>query len=160
VVSLDDRVVAGTFYAYKRLPHVQMSSLQVFRLVSRQQLIQTSPRPAECCSEKYRPPPVFVDNTLSTAALEDAQRFSRRQSGRPYRYIFCGETRLRTGGHNSRCASTTLPRNLEGRGLAQLWAYKHVQGGSDTELYAEMSAVSAHLRIRLLKFRSIVKLAA
>jgi hypothetical protein len=49
---------------------------------------------------------------------------------------------------------------LEGRGLAQLWAYKHVQGGSGTELYAEMSAVSAHLRIRLLKFRSILKLAA
>jgi hypothetical protein len=25
VVSLDDRVVAGTFYAYNRLPHFEMS---------------------------------------------------------------------------------------------------------------------------------------
>jgi len=40
-----------------------------------------------------------------------------------------------------------LPRNLEGLGLAQLWAYKHVQGGSGTDLHADMGAVSAHLWI-------------
>jgi len=38
-----------------------------------------------------------------------------------------------------------LPRNLEGLGLAQLRAYKHVQGGSGTDLHADMGAVSGRL---------------
>jgi len=38
-----------------------------------------------------------------------------------------------------------LPRNLEGLGLAQLRAYKHVQGGSGTDLHADMGAVNGRL---------------
>jgi hypothetical protein len=38
-----------------------------------------------------------------------------------------------------------LPRSLGGHRLAQLWAYKHVQGGAGTDLHADMGAVSANL---------------
>jgi hypothetical protein len=52
-----------------------------------------------------------------------------------------------------------LPRNLEGLGLAQLWFYKHVQGGSDTDLHAERGAVSVYLWVPRIKLRSILKVA-
>jgi ABC-type iron transport system FetAB ATPase subunit len=53
-----------------------------------------------------------------------------------------------------------LPRNLEGLRLEQLWAYKHVQGGSGTDLHADMGVRIATSGSRLIRLRSILKLAA
>jgi hypothetical protein len=59
-----------TGYLISRCRDVEMSSLQVFRLVSHQRLIQTSPRPTECCLRE-----------ISAAAGRRRQRSLHRGSG-------------------------------------------------------------------------------
>jgi hypothetical protein len=70
--------------------------------------------------------------------------------------------RLRTADRNSRCASTSLATQSRGSRARTLWAYKHVQGGSGTDLHVDMGMRWAHLwiRSRRIRLRSVLKLAA
>jgi tetratricopeptide (TPR) repeat protein len=151
VVTLDDRALATTLHAYNRLLHLPSTSVAVEGPLSAGAGFAAADRQFEKC----RPLPVIIDNVLSPAALTDLQRFIREAT-------IWFEVKDH-GGHlgayfeeGLACdlliaiAETfrqVLPRSLEGLGLAQLWAYKHVQGGSGTDLHADMGTVSANLWI-------------
>jgi len=151
VVSLDDRALAATFHAYNRLLHVPPTSVSIGGPLA----TDTDFAAADRAFEKCRPLPVVIDNALSTEALEELQRFSRDATiwfevkdhgghlGAYFQEGLACELLIATADALRRA----LPRNLEGLGLAKLWAYKHVQGGSGTDLHADMGAVSAHLWI-------------
>jgi hypothetical protein len=149
VVSLDGRALAATFHAYNRLLHVPPTSVPIGGPLA----TDTDFAAADRAFEKCRPLPVVIDNALSTEALEELQRFSRDATiwfevkdhgghlGAYFQEGLACELLIATADALRRA----LPRNLEGLGLAQLWAYKHVRGGSGTDLHADMGAVSAHL---------------
>ena len=122
---------------------------------------------ADRAFEKCQPLPVVIDNALSTEALEELQRFSRDatiwfevkdhgghlgayfEEGLACELLIAAADALRRA----------LPRNLEGLRRAQLWAYKHVQGGkryrSACRHGVRLAPTSGSRRIKL---RSILKL--
>lgn len=151
VVTLNDRELAATLHAYNRLLHLPSTSVPSDGPLSADVDFAATDRTFEQC----RPLPVVVDDVLSKAALEELQRFTRDATiwfevkdhgGHLGAYFEEGlgcELLIAT----AEALQQALPRNLMGLRLAQLWAYKHVQGGSGTDLHADVGAISANLWI-------------
>lgn len=149
VVTLDDRALAATLYAYNRLLHLPPTSVPNGGPLA----ADTDFAAADRAFEKCRP--LVIDDVLSGAALEELQRFSRDATiwfevkdhgghlGAYFEEGLACELLIATAD----ALREALPRNLKRLGLAQLWAYKHIQGGSGTDLHADMGEISANLWI-------------
>ena len=151
LVSLDDAALAASSDAYNRLLHLPPAPVPIEGPLSR----DTDFTAADQALANDQPVPVVIDNVLSSAALSQLQRF------------VCDATiwfEVKDhGGHLgayfeeglacdlliaiAEALRRALPRSLESLRLAQLWAYKHVQGGTGTDLHADIGRISANLWI-------------
>ena len=135
--------------AYNRLFHLPPTSVPIGGPLA----TDTDFAVADRAFEKCQPLPVVIDNALSTEALEKLQRFSRDATiwfevkdpgghlGAYFEEGLACELLIATADALRRA----LPRNLEGLGLAQLWAYKHVQGEAIPIYMPTWGAVGANL---------------
>jgi hypothetical protein len=151
VVTLDDGALATTLHAYNRLLHLPPTSVPIEGPLSTSTGFAAADRQFEEC----RPLPLIIDNVLSPAALVNLQRFIREATiwfevkdhgghlGAYFEEGLASDLLIAI----AEALRQVLPRSLEGLGLAQLWAYKHVQGGGGTDLHADMGTVSANLWI-------------
>ena len=151
VVTLNDRELAATLHAYNRLLHLPPARVRSEGPLSADADFAAADR----MFEQRRPLPVVIDNVLSKAALEELQRFCRDATiwfevkdhgghlGAYFEEGLACELLIATG----EALKRVLPRNFAGLRLAQLWAYKHVQGGSGTDLHADIGEISANLWI-------------
>jgi hypothetical protein len=151
ITVLDDAALASTKFAYNRLLHLPESG----RVAGDALAADTDFSLADARYADTRPAPVVIDNALSPDALSGLQRLCRNATiwfevkdhgGHIGAYfeegLGCDLLVQIAEGLRRR-----LPRSLSHLRLAQLWAYKHVQGGSGTDYHADIGQVSANLWI-------------
>ncbi len=151
VVALDERALAATCHAYNRLLHLPPGRAPAEGMLSG----ATDFAAADRAFARQRPLPVVIDGVLSPAALTALQRYCREATiwfevkdhgGHLGAYFEEGLASELTVGI-AEALRRALPGALGGLGLAQMWAYKHVQGGAGTDLHADIGSVSANLWI-------------
>lgn len=151
IATLDSTDLAITQFAYNRLLHLPEAD----RIADNALSIDTDFSAIDTQFTDNHPVPVVVDNVLSPDALAKLQRLCRDATiwfevkdhgGHLGAYFEEGlgcELLIQITEELRR----KLPRSLGHLAMAQLWAYKHVQGGSGTDYHADIGQVSANLWI-------------
>jgi hypothetical protein len=151
IAVLDDAALASTQFAYNRLLHLPESGRVAGDALS-------ADTDFSLADERYadtHPAPVVVDNVLSPDALSGLQRlchdatiwFEVKDHGGHIGAYFEEGLGCDLLVQIAEALRRRLSRSLGHLSLAQLWAYKHVQGGSGTDYHADIGQVSVNLWI-------------
>ena len=151
IAALDDAALASTQFAYNRLIHLPEAG----RVTGDALSIRTDFSSIDAQYADTHPAPVVIDNVLSPDALFKLQRFCRdatiwfevKDHGGHLGAYFEEGLGCDLLVQITEALRRRLPRSLGHLSLAQLWAYKHVQGGSGTDYHADIGKVSANLWI-------------
>ena len=151
IAALDDTALAATQFAYNRLIHLPETG----RVAGDALSIETDFSSIDAQYADTHPAPVVIDNVLSPDALFKLQRLCRdatiwfevKDHGGHLGAYFEEGLGCDLLVQISEALRRRLPRSLSHLSLAQLWAYKHVQGGSGTDYHADIGQVSANLWI-------------
>ena len=151
IAALDDTALASTQFAYNRLIHLPEAG----RVAGDALSIGTDFSSIDAQYADTHPAPVVIDNVLSPDALFKLQRLCRdatiwfevKDHGGHLGAYFEEGLGCDLLVQITEALRRRLPRSLGHLSLAQLWAYKHVQGGSGTDYHADIGQVSANLWI-------------
>lgn len=147
---LDDAALAATQFAYNRLLHLPDPEFIGEVLSSETDFGQADAHYAES-----HPLPIVIDDVLAPEVLSKLQQFCRdatiwfevKDHGGHLGAYFEEGLGCTLLVEVAEALRRVLPRSLNDLSLAQLWAYKHVQGGSGTDYHADIGRVSVNLWI-------------
>lgn len=148
---LDDRAFAASGHAYNQLLHLPQAMAPAGGVLAP----TTDFASADRAFDRRRPEPVVIDDVLSAEALAGLQDFCRdatiwfevKDHGGHLGAYFEEGLACDLLVEAAEALRRALPHSLGGLQLAQLWAYKHAQGGTGTDLHADIGTVSANLWI-------------
>jgi hypothetical protein len=151
IATLDDTALASVQFAYNRLIHLPEAD----RVAGDGLSAGTDFSSIDAQYADTHPAPVVIDNVLSPDALFKLQRLCRdgtiwfevKDHGGHLGAYFEEGLGCDLLVQITETLRRRLPRSLGHLSLAQLWAYKHVQGGSGTDYHADIGQVSANLWI-------------
>jgi hypothetical protein len=151
IATLDDTALASAQFAYNRLIHLPEGG----RVTGDPLSTGTDFSSIDTQYADTHPAPVVIDNALSPDALFKLQRLCRdatiwfevKDHGGHLGAYFEEGLGCDLLVQITEALRRRLPRSLGHLSLAQLWAYKHVQGGSGTDYHADIGQVSANLWI-------------